>query len=38
MKTTYILGIITAIELIFTHEMTGSIILWFLYGIYKLML
>jgi hypothetical protein len=38
MKTTYILGIVTAIELISTQEMAGSIVLWALYGIYRLLI
>lgn len=36
MKTTYLLTIITIIELIASRECGGSITLWILYGLYKL--
>jgi len=35
-KTTYILGVISILELIITKELGGSVLLWILYGLYKL--
>lgn len=36
LTTTMILGAITIAELAFRKDMEGSIVLWCLYGIYKL--